>query len=139
MASMDSYGEIVAAIARIMAAVDRQDREAFRDGWSEDVDFQVVFFGQPPVSVTGRDTLVNRFTANWNGEASALRHQVGAVEVTTHDENHASARFYCTYVRTGPVVALAGMGEYEDDLVRDADGRWRVAKRRHVFLTPLAH
>jgi hypothetical protein len=31
------------------------------------------------------------------------------------------------------------MGEYHDDLVRGVDGRWRVARRRHRFLTPLAH
>jgi hypothetical protein len=42
-------------------------------------------------------------------------------------------------VLTGEASSLAGMGEYHDDLVRGVDGRWRVARRRHRFLTPLAH
>jgi ketosteroid isomerase-like protein len=139
MSSNGSYGEIVSAIARIMRAVDHHDREGFGDGWSQDVEFEVVFFGQAPLRLRGRDEMVARFTANWDSEASELRHQIGAVEVDIRGEDLASARFYCVYVRTGAAATLAGMGEYEDDLVREADGRWRVARRRHVFLTPLAH
>jgi hypothetical protein len=70
---MGDYGEIVSAIARIMWAVDHQDRELFRDSWAEDVDFEVTFFGQAPLRVTGRDELVGRFTGAWTGQAAELR------------------------------------------------------------------
>jgi uncharacterized protein (TIGR02246 family) len=136
---MSDYAEIVSAIARVMWAVDHRDRQLFSDGWAEDVDFEVTFFGQQPVRLRGREELVNRFTTGWNGEPTELRHQIGAIDIEVTGEGLARAYFYCTYVRTGEAPGLAGMGEYEDDLVRSADGRWRIARRRHRFLTPLAH
>ena len=136
---MEAYGDVVSAILKIMQGVDRRDRALFADGWTRDVDFEVTFFAGEPVRVSGRDQLVARFTADWTGEPSALRHQVGAVSVEMHGPGEAHARFYCTYYLTGAAVSLAGMGEYEDVVVREDDGRWRVRRRRHRFLTPLAH
>jgi len=135
---MGDYGEIVGAVARIMQAVDHQDREMYRDSWTEDVDFEVVFFGQAPLRVQGRDRMVEQFTASWTGAPSDLRHQLGAIEVQWRGSDEALARFYCTYVRVGNAGTLAGMGEYEDQLAKGGDGRWRVRRRRHVFLTPLS-
>lgn len=136
---MEEYGAVVSAILRLMRAVDCKDRELFRDSWAEDIDFEVTFFGQPPMAVRGRDVLVERFTTGWNGQPSPLRHQVGAVEVEAAGDGRAKARFYCSYFNVGPEATFAGLGEYEDELTKGPDGRWRVARRRHRFLSPLAH
>lgn len=136
---MSDHAEIVSAIARVMWAVDHRDRQLFGDGWTEDVDFEVIFFGQEPLKLQGRQELVGRFTAGWNGTPADLRHLVGAVEVQMAGPGRARARFYCSYVHAGESPHLAGMGEYEDELAKGADGCWRIARRRHRFLSPLAH
>jgi 3-phenylpropionate/cinnamic acid dioxygenase small subunit len=136
---MTEYGEIVASLAGLMWALDHHDRERFSDSWSENLDFEVVMFGQKPMRVAGRDALIRSFTGNWTDEPSSLRHQLGAIAVEQLGEDRVRARFYCTYINVGPEPTLAGMGEYDDELVREGDGRWRVCKRRHVFLAPLTH
>jgi len=136
---MIEYSGIVSAIMQIMRGVDTRERQLFSDGWTDDVDFEVIMLGQEPIRVRGRENMVGKFTAGWNGEPSGLRHQVGAVDVEMLGEGQARARFYCTYVNVGDTPSLAGMGEYEDTLTKGADGRWRVACRRHRFLTPLLH
>lgn len=136
---MSDYQAIVSTLTRLMRGVDTTDRALFQDSWAENVDFEVTFFEQGPMSVRGRDELVSRFTASWKGEPAKMRHQIGAIDVELLAPNRATARFYCTYINVGNAPSLAGMGEYEDELEKGADGRWRVAKRRHRFLTPLAH
>lgn len=135
---MNDYGEIVAALTELMWALHHRDQARFADSWSADLDFEVVMFGQP-MRLSGRDEMVSRFTANWTQEPSMIRHQLGVVNVEPLGEGKVRARYYCTYVNVGEEPALAGMGEYDDDLSREPDGRWRVKRRRHRFLTPLKH
>jgi hypothetical protein len=63
---------------------------------------------------------------------------VGAIDVRMTGDATATAHFYCSYINVGDSAALIGMGEYRDELRREADGKWRVQARDHVFLTPLA-
>jgi hypothetical protein len=66
-----------------------------------------------------------------------MRHMVGAVDVEMQGPGAARARFYCSYVHVGAEANFAGLGEYEDLLTQEADGKWRVKTRHHIFLTPL--
>ena len=120
-----------------MMAVDHEDRDRFADCWAEDLDFELVMPDGKNLVLTGRDKMVEFACARWTGKASSLRHLVAAVWVEPVAENEVQARFYCHYLNVGATPSLAGMGEYEDVVRRGADGCWRVAKRRHRFLTPL--
>jgi uncharacterized protein (TIGR02246 family) len=136
---MSIEAEISSLQSRLMQAVDHQDRATFADCWTEDLDFELVMFDGQVMKLTSRDQLLDFACANWAGQASSLRHLVAAVWVEAEGPDRAVARFYCHYLKVGAEPSLAGMGEYRDILRRGADGRWRVAVRRHVFLTPLDH
>jgi len=135
---MSDYGEIVSTLVRIQHSVDHQDREAFKDCWTEDMQLHLTMFDGTTSAIMSREELLTRFTAAWSGQPSAMRHLVASVEVRFTGPGSAKADFYCSYVNVGPEPALAGMGEYHDDLVKGADGKWRVKLRHHAFLTPLA-
>ena len=133
---MGDYGAIVSTLVRIQHAMDHQDREAFRACWTEDAQVEMVMFDGAKLDFNDRDDLIVRTTGAWTGQAGALRHVVGGVEVTFTDPAAAQATFYCSYIDVGAAPGFAGLGEYRDDLVKGADGTWRVKRRRQVFLTP---
>jgi|KBSSwiStaDraftv2_1062776.scaffolds.fasta_scaffold182179_2 hypothetical protein len=135
---MSDYGEIVSTLVRIQHSVDQQDREAFKDCWTEDMQLHLTMFDGTRSTIPSREDLIARFTAHWTGQPSAMRHAVNGVEVQITGPATARASFYCTYLNVGAEPSLAGMGEYHDELVKSPDGKWRVKLRRHAFLTPLA-
>jgi len=136
---LDSYGQIVSVLSRIMLSLDAQDREVFSDCWSEDVSLSVIFFDGKEMKYSCRADLISGLTGSWEGSASQLRHQLGAVDVTLTGEADAEANYYCFYMTVGSTMQLAGMGQYWDQLTKGQDDKWRVARRKHVFLTPLVY
>jgi hypothetical protein len=135
--ALDPYGEIVSVLTRIQMAVDHQDRETFADCWAQDVNLRIQLFDGHVLEFKSRDELVQGTTGAWSGQPSAMRHLVGAVDVRLDGADRARAHFYCSYYNVGAEPAFVGMGEYRDEMTRGADGRWRVQRRDHVFLTPL--
>ncbi len=136
---MSVHAEIASLESRLMQALDNEDRETFTDCWTADVDFEAVLFDGTVMKAGTREKLVELSTAHWTGRPSSLRHLVAAVWVEPVSVDEAKARFYCEYLNVGATPSLSGMGEYQDIVRRGNDGRWRVAIRRHLFLTPLNH
>jgi len=136
---MSVDAEVASVLSKLFQTLDHEDAEGFADCWSEDVQFQMQTFDGAINKASGRTAIVAMCESFWTGKPSMLRHAVGAVWVEPIGVDRVCARFYCQYFNVGATPSLAGMGEYRDELVRCEDGRWRVAVREHVFLTPLAH
>ena len=135
---MNDYGEIVSMLTRIQHAVDHQNLEAFKDCWCEDTQLHLTLADGSTSTIPSRADLIARFASGWAGQPSAMRHLVQSVEVNFTGPTTATADFYCSYVNVGDAATFLGVGEYSDELVKAADGKWRVKVRRHRFLTPLA-
>lgn len=115
---MDNLIDIASVISRIMFSVDHEDRETFKKCWAENIRFDLILFDQTRISYSGRDELIEKSTSSWSGTSSALRHQVGNLDIQVVNETTAHAHFYCSYVNVGHEFGLAGMGEYSDVLIK---------------------
>jgi hypothetical protein len=134
---MGQSNEIASMLMRMMLSLDHQDRDGFADCWSQTIRFNAKLFDGQGMAFNSRDEMVEGVTAHWTGQASNLRHQLGGIDIQLQSPDRATAHFYCLYLNVGGDFSLAGMGEYSDEIVREADGHWRVSKRDHSFLTPL--
>ncbi len=136
---MSVEAEVASVLSKLFQTLDNDDAAAFADCWCEDVQFQMTTHDGVVSKFSGRQAIISSCESFWTGKPSSLRHVVGAVWVEALGPNRVRARFYCQYFNVGATQSLAGMGEYRDELIRGNDGRWRVATREHLFLTPLIH
>lgn len=136
---MSITAEIHSLESRLMQALDHEDAATFGDCWTEDAALNVKMFDGSGFALRGRAAIVESCKGFFTGKPSSLRHLVGAVWVDEISATTAQARFYSQYINVGATPGLAGFGEYRDEVVRCSDGRWRISRRVHDFLTPLAH
>lgn len=134
---MSIESEISSLETRAMHALDIGDRNLFRSCWANEMTFQMSPYGGEIFNVEGLDKFLELADENWNTGPSSLRHCVAAVWVETIDSNTARAQFYCNYFNVGEKMTLAGMGQYEDTVVKSDDGEWRIKHRKLIHLAPL--
>lgn len=136
MTELADRHKIADLLARLMHRLDHGDRDGFADCWTNDVDFEVAMFDGTLLAASGREALLEITAKALMGNASPLRHVVGPVEIGLLAGRLAETFSYATYYLVGEEFRFAGIGEYEDQLVKCDDSMWRISRRRHRFLTP---
>lgn len=132
---MDSYSAIPDLIARIQSAVDAEDPDTFADCWTENATLTLFFVGvREPLRLSGRNAIVEMASSGFN-KGSLLRHLPGTISVQPKGENSARVQSYAMYLTPGDDAP--GVGYYDDEVVRDDSGQWRVERRVHQFLNPI--
>jgi 3-phenylpropionate/cinnamic acid dioxygenase small subunit len=121
-ALMDTDREqIVEALAEIAAALDSRDWDALREWFTADTH---------AYGVRGQDALVEQVQAHLGG-VGATQHLLGNHRVTVDGDTARALTYWrAHHVGTGPMdgSSFEAMGEYDDHLVRTAEG-WRISRR----------
>lgn len=131
--------ELYAAYAQ---AADQEDGEAYAACFTEDGWTDISSFGHTQESfaamgldvlgadgkVRGRENL--RKVATKAPGTPIFRHLTVNVVISSYDGDRATGSAY--FVVVSPTGQIHQFGRYEDVLVRDTDGHWRIAERRAV-------
>jgi ketosteroid isomerase-like protein len=114
------------------AHLDRMDLDALAGLFTDDC---VVYYGpEPRLQSHGSDGLRRDLARMWRWARTS--HHLSNVMVTLDDDGvHAGATSYVTAWHERPDGSTATMmGQYQDRLVREADGRWRISRRRQELI-----
>jgi hypothetical protein len=85
-------------------------------------------YGRPDWRFEGRDPLVAWLRANEGGEYYSVSHSGHNPQVKLVSKTHATGFFKLhDWVRIEPAITLRGWGHYDDEFVKEADGRWRIS------------
>jgi 3-phenylpropionate/cinnamic acid dioxygenase small subunit len=125
-------------LARIAHLADEGTLADYVDCFTEDAIWELrsaTSAGAQPDRRVGRTDIAEGVTARRDaglqGPGSGTRHVITTIEVVRETEQTADVvSYYQFYVDTAAAPTLAAMGRYDDELTRDATGRWRLAARR---------
>ncbi len=119
--------QVLDLLARYCERVDEYDIDAMADCFSETATTDYGPGRGGPVA--GRNAIARRIRAG-QAEFTRTHHQLGQCRLST-DERSGSSLAYVTawHERWNGDVETACL-RYRDDVVRDADGAWRIAVRR---------
>lgn len=122
---LEDEREIQQVLHAYAHGLDYHDEAVFRDVWTVDAVFDRVSVCNHGLE----DIMANYFHTHSYPPAAYHKHHIGVSRIML-DGDHACVHSYgfrLNCLRDGPVVFA--FGRYRDDLVRCADGRWRIAKR----------
>ncbi len=110
------------------AHLDRMDLDALAALFTDDC--EVDYGPEPRLHSQGADGLRRDLARMWRWARTS--HHLSNVMVTLEDDGvHAGATSYIIAWHERPDGSTATMmGQYHDRLVREADGRWRISRRR---------
>jgi hypothetical protein len=123
--SADDVAEIITLAHEFNRAVDAHEPAAWVQTWTADGELD-----GPLGTLRGHDALAEWISATV-ASLSHTRH-CSVNEVVRGDGDHATMRssYFVLKTESAP-PSLFLSGSYDDELVREADGRWRFARRRH--------
>lgn len=120
-------GDVEQALAESFAALDHDDLAVLADTLAEDVEMAAggrLIRGRAEVQAL----LVGRRQVR-----AAARHVVSNLRVDVLSPDRVRARYYVTVYHAPPAEPSRGVPhaitEWDDEMVLDADGRWRAARR----------
>ena len=124
--------EILDLLGRYAHAYDSGDRTALEQLFTEDAELRIVGdVGQVPATMTGRGAIADGLIGKWTTIKPEQRRHVATNLVVleqTDDTAHAASYFVLVATSGGPPTVLS-TGRYEDELVKEPDGRWRIRLR----------
>jgi uncharacterized protein (TIGR02246 family) len=126
--------EISGLLARATLALDEQDRHGFADCFADDVAIDIHFHDGRLLAIRGREDLIAN-TKAFDADVNLVRHLVLTPDIRMEGPDAATVRYQQLYIWIGENPRVAGAGDYTDT-VRRNDGVWRIAARKHQFLTP---
>lgn len=129
-----SVTEICGLLARATLALDEQDKHGFADCFAEDIAIDVHFHDGRLLEIRGREDLLANSKA-FDADVNLVRHLVLTPDVRLEGPDTATVRYQQLYIWIGENPRIAGAGDYTDTVKRKG-GVWRIATRRHRFLTP---
>lgn len=141
VARLEDERAIIDALHRYGQAMDFAQADAWAGLFTQDGVFHCVDeSGATILREAGRADLA-RWARDLHGAATLrLKHCVIAPVVTFADADRARVVSYFANFSENPEPAappiVRYMGRYEDDMVRDADGQWRFARRVSISEAP---
>ncbi len=107
-------------------ALDLKRWDELGDCFAPDI---VAEYGRPDWHVEGRTGLVEWLEANEGGDNYAVSHSSHNPQIRILSENEATGFFKLhDWVIIEPSITLKGWGHYDDEFVREEDGRWRIKR-----------
>jgi ketosteroid isomerase-like protein len=133
---MTVESDVVSRLVAMTFHYDSQDADAFLDCWTDDAILTLQFIDGTTKTVEGKAALRESSKRGLTGQPSPIRHIVTTPSVRI-DGKSAYLDHHQLYIRIGDPVELEGAGTYQDLWRLGDDGKWRIAQRKHVFLSPL--
>ena len=124
--------EILDLLGRYAHAYDSGDREALKEIFTDDAELRIVGdVGQVPATMPGREAILDGLIGKWTAiRPEQRRHVATNLVVLEQTETTARAASYFVLIATTEGRAeLLATGRYDDELVKGADGRWRIRVR----------
>lgn len=112
-------------LVRYATGIDRRDWRLFRTVFTDDCELDYGEIG----AWSGADAVTD-FMTRAHAMAGHTLHRLSNHAITVHGDTAAARTYVDALIMTGDNQAgVNGIGFYDDELVRTADG-WRIARRR---------
>ena len=124
--------EILDLLGRYAHAYDAGSREDLEEIFTDDAELRIVGdVGQVPATMAGRDAIRDGLIGKWTAIKPEQRRHIGTnLVVLEQTETTAKSASYFVLVATSDGrPTLLATGRYDDELVKGADGRWRIRLR----------
>ncbi|MDA8269585.1 MAG: nuclear transport factor 2 family protein [Actinomycetota bacterium] len=132
---MADHSAILNTLGKWAYGYDTPDMTAMAECFTKDAELTMTIGGGDLIGpFSGIDNVMKLFTDSLEGQNDQRRHLTVNTYVADEDDTSATVRSVLTLlaIADGTLTVLSS-GTYEDRVVRESDGEWRIAKR-HIAL-----
>ena len=132
---MADHSAILNTLGKWAYGYDTPDMDAMRECFTKDAELTMTIAGGDLIGpFSGIDAVMKLFSDSLEGQNDQRRHLTVNTYVAEEGADSATVRSVLTLLAIADgKLAVLSSGTYEDRMVREADGVWRIAKR-HIAL-----
>jgi len=129
---MSDHGEIASIIARNAFRVDDMALDNFGDDWFDEATLTYIDVDGNRYHCASLAEILSMIRSSYQPPLSQPCLHIVTTPVIDLDGDRARVRYYTIHTRHGPMAQPCGVGEYDVNMRKDGEGRWRITAMTQV-------